>query len=86
MQVTSSDFQNKIGYYQDRASFEPIFVTRNGRQRTVLLSTDEYNHLKKLAKQSFSVADLSEEDIAAIETTSYIEDEGCPALLLSDLQ
>ena len=84
MHVTASDFQSKIGYYQDKALSEPIFVTRNGRPRTVLISTDEYHHLTKRNRQSLSVADLSEEDIAAIEATEYTEDDDCPALLLDD--
>ena len=47
MQTTSSaDFHRKIGHYQDRALVEPVMVTRNGRERIVLLSADEYHRLK----------------------------------------
>ena len=73
MQVTASDFQSKIGYYQDKALTEPIFDTRNGRPRTVLLSTEEYQLIKNNNRQSLSVTDLSEEDIAAIEATTMPE-------------
>jgi hypothetical protein len=36
--TSSSNFQRKIGRYQDRALVEPIIVTRNGRERLVLMS------------------------------------------------
>jgi prevent-host-death family protein len=47
MEVTTSvEFGRKIGHYQDRALVEPVMVTRNGRERVVLLSADEYKRLK----------------------------------------
>ena len=38
--VSAAEFQKRIGYYQDRALAEPIMVTRNGRDRLVLLSVE----------------------------------------------
>ena len=40
--VTAGDFQRNSGQYQDRALVEPVIITRNGRERTVLISADEY--------------------------------------------
>ncbi len=45
--ITSADFQRKIGHYQDRALVEPVMVTRNGRERVVLISADEFKRLKR---------------------------------------
>ncbi len=70
MQVSSTEFQKQVGLFQDKALSEPIFVTRNGRERTVLLSADEYRRLYKLARRSMSVTELTEqelEEIAAAE-------------------
>jgi PHD/YefM family antitoxin component YafN of YafNO toxin-antitoxin module len=64
--TTSGDFHRKIGYYQDRALVEPIMVTRNGRNRVVLISADEYHRLKKLDRQALYVSELSDEELAAI--------------------
>ncbi|MFN5608792.1 MAG: type II toxin-antitoxin system Phd/YefM family antitoxin [Holosporales bacterium] len=45
--VPASEVQKQFGHYQDKALLEPVFVTRNGRERTVLLSTEEYYRLKR---------------------------------------
>ena len=43
--VSSVEFQRNFGRYQDVALTEPVAVTRNGRDRLVLLSVDEYHRL-----------------------------------------
>ena len=45
MRVSSGDFIRKFGTYTDSALTEPIIITKNGRERLVLLSIDEYNML-----------------------------------------
>ncbi|MFM7631114.1 MAG: type II toxin-antitoxin system Phd/YefM family antitoxin [Alphaproteobacteria bacterium] len=47
LHVPASEVQKQFGHYQDKALLEPVFVTRNGRERTVLLSTEEYYRLKR---------------------------------------
>jgi len=65
--VPSAEFQRNIGHYQDKALVEPIVVTRNGRQRTVLLSADEFKRLKRRDRQVMTHSDFTEQDIAALE-------------------
>lgn len=48
MRVSSGDFIRKFGTYTDTALTEPIVITKNGRERLVLLSIDEYNTLLHL--------------------------------------
>jgi prevent-host-death family protein len=48
MRVSSGDFIRKFGTYTDSALTEPIIITKNGRERLVLLSIDEYNMLLHL--------------------------------------
>jgi prevent-host-death family protein len=64
--TTSADFQRKIGHYQDRALVEPVMVTRNGRERVVLISADEFKRLKRRDREVLRVEDLTEADLAAI--------------------
>lgn len=55
MRVSSGDFIRKFGTYTDTALSEPIIITKNGRERLVLLSIDEYNtllHLRELYEDS----------------------------------
>jgi prevent-host-death family protein len=64
--VSSADFHRKIGQYQDRALVEPIMVTRNGRERVVLLSAEEFKRLKRLDREAVPVGMLSDAELAAI--------------------
>lgn len=64
--TTSAEFQRKIGHYQDRALVEPVMVTRNGRERVVLISADEFKRLKRRDREVLRVEDLTEADAANI--------------------
>ena len=37
MKVTSTDFQQNVGRYQDAAQQAPVAITKNGRTHTVLV-------------------------------------------------
>jgi prevent-host-death family protein len=64
--LTVSELQRNIGAAQDSADREPVFITRNGREKYVLLSIDEYRRLKRRDREVLGVDQLSEEDIRAI--------------------
>ena len=64
--VSSVEFQRKLGLYQDRALVEPVTVTRNGRERVVLISAEEYKRLKRRNRQVLRPEDFTEADLAAI--------------------
>jgi prevent-host-death family protein len=64
--TTSAEFQRKIGHYQDRALVEPVMVTRNGRERVVLLSADEFKRLKRRDREALRTEDLTDVELAAI--------------------
>lgn len=38
MKVSSTEFQQNVGRYQDAAQQEPVAITKNGRTHTVLIS------------------------------------------------
>ena len=64
--VSSTEFQKKIGLYQDLALSEPLTVTRNGRDKIVVLSAAEYGRLKRRDREVLRVEDLSAEDLEAV--------------------
>lgn len=66
--ITSAEFQRNFGRYQDAALVEPVAITRNGRERIVVLSADEYHRLKKRDRQVLGLEDFTEADLAAIRT------------------
>lgn len=67
--VSSAEFQRRIGVYQDKALTEPVAITRNGRERLVLISADEYRRLKRRAREVLPVEALSDADLEAIART-----------------
>ncbi|HMR32451.1 MAG TPA: type II toxin-antitoxin system Phd/YefM family antitoxin [Geminicoccaceae bacterium] len=67
LKVPSGEFQRHIGHYQDIALTQPVAVTRNGRERTVMISAEEYHRLKRRDRRVMGLEDFSEADIAALE-------------------
>jgi PHD/YefM family antitoxin component YafN of YafNO toxin-antitoxin module len=47
IKVPAAEFQRNIGRDQDMALTQPVAVTRNGRERTVMISAEEYQRLKR---------------------------------------
>lgn len=64
--VTSAEFHRNIGTYQDLALTKTVAITKNGRERTVLISAEEYARLKRRDRRVLLAGELSEEQIAAV--------------------
>ena len=64
--VTSAEFQKNIGHYQDLALTQAVTVTRNGRERTVVISAEEYRRLKKRDREVLGLGDFTQADVDAI--------------------
>jgi len=62
--VSAAEFLRNIGTYQDMALTKPVAITKNGRERTVLLSAAEYRRLKRRDREVLGLGDLTDEDIA----------------------
>jgi prevent-host-death family protein len=69
IKVPAAEFQRNIGRYQDMALTRPVAVTRNGRERTVMISVEEYHRLKRRDRQVMGLEDFTDADIAALEET-----------------
>lgn len=64
--VTSREFQRSFGRFQDEALKAPLSITRNGRERLVILSAEEYARLKRRDQRAIAVENLSDAEIEAI--------------------
>lgn len=69
VKISSVEFQKNFGRYQDAALTEPVTVTRNGRDRIVMLSVEEYQRLKRRDRQVLGIEDFTDADIAAIKAS-----------------
>jgi len=65
--ISSAEFQRNFGRYQDVALTEPVAITRNGWERIVVLSVDEYQRLKRRDRQVLGLDDFTQADLEAIK-------------------
>jgi len=66
MRISSAEFQKKFGALADKALTEPVIVTRNGRDRLVLISVEEYDRLKRRDRRVVRLEDFTDEEMALI--------------------
>jgi prevent-host-death family protein len=64
--VSAAEFHRNIGKYQDIALTKPVAITKNGRERTVLLSAEEYARLKRRDRRVLGADELSERQREAV--------------------
>lgn len=66
MRVSSADFLKNYGQLTDKALSEPVTITRNGRDRLVVMSVDEYERLKRRDRRVLGLEEFTEDEIALI--------------------
>jgi PHD/YefM family antitoxin component YafN of YafNO toxin-antitoxin module len=68
MKVTTADFIKNYGTLADKALSEPVTITKNGRDRLVMLSAEEYARLKRRDRRVVRLEEFTEEEMALIAT------------------
>ena len=66
MRVTTADFIKHYGRLADRALSEPLTITKNGHDRLVVLSAEEYQRLKRRDRRVVRAGALTDEEVALI--------------------
>lgn len=80
MKVSSAEFIKNYGTLADKALQEPVTITRNGRDRLVLISSEEYRRLRASYRRAFLAEEMSDEDLALLaqqrvpEEYAYLDD------------
>ncbi len=69
IRVSATEFSKEFGRYQDAALTQPVIVTRNGRDRTVMISAEEYARLKRRDREVFGAGELPNETVEAVRNT-----------------
>ena len=72
--VTAAEFHRNIGTYQDMALVNPVTITKNGRERTVLISAEEYARLKRRDRRIVAAGDLNDREISALRDAKVPEE------------
>lgn len=66
MRVTTADFIKNYGTLADRALAEPVTITKNGRDRLVVVSAAEYDRLKRRDRRVVSAEELTDHELSLI--------------------
>ena len=66
MRVTTADFIKHYGSLADRALSEPVTITKNGRDRLVVLSVEEYERLRRRDRRVLQAGELTDEEVDLI--------------------
>lgn len=66
LKISAAEFQRKLNAYEEKALAEPVAITRDGQERLVLLSAEEYWRLKERDRLVRRVGDLTDQELAAI--------------------
>lgn len=66
IRVSATEFSKEVGRYQDLALNQAVIVTRNGRDRTVMISAEEYQRLKRRDRQVYAAGELPDDLVEAI--------------------
>jgi PHD/YefM family antitoxin component YafN of YafNO toxin-antitoxin module len=66
MKVSTAEFIKNYGTLADKALTEPVTITKNGRDRLVMISADEYARLKRRDRRAVALEDFTEEEMALI--------------------
>lgn len=65
MKITSTEFQQNVGRYQDASLVEPVVITKNGRNKNVLISAATFDVLVK-GRVARRAEDLDDDTLKAI--------------------
>lgn len=74
IRVSSAQFLKEYGALTDKALTEPLTITRNGRDRLVLVSTDLFEELRRATYRARPIEALDEAEIAAIAMAKVPEE------------
>ena len=81
MKVTTADFIKDYGRLADLALTEPVTITKEGRDRLVVLSVQEYERLRRRERRVLRAGELTNEEVALISQAevppeyAYLDEE-----------
>jgi hypothetical protein len=67
--VSTAEFIKNYGTLADKALREPVTITKNGKDRLVVLAASEFEHMRRSYRRVVRIEDFTEEDIALIQKT-----------------
>jgi len=84
--ISLADLQKHSRSVADRALTEPVTITRNGRDRLVLMSVEEYDRLKRRDRRVVRLDDFTDGEMALIARAEVPAEYACLDGELKDWQ
>ena len=66
MRVATAEFIENYGTLADQALSKPLTITKNGRDRLVLVSAADYDRLRSRDRRAIRAGELTEGDMALV--------------------
>ncbi len=66
MRVSSAEFLKRYGALSDKALSEPVTITRNGRDRLVPVSVEEFERMRRYAPRARRIEELTDDELAMV--------------------
>ena len=66
MKVSTAEFIKNYGTLADKALVEPVTITKNGRDRFVLVAAEEFERLKRRDRRVVATGDFTDEEMELI--------------------
>ena len=66
MKVSTAEFLKNYGALADKALAEAVTITKNGRDRLVVICADEYARLKRRDRRVVKLEDFTDDEMALI--------------------
>jgi len=73
MKVTTAEFIKNFGALADKALFEPLMITKHGRDRFVLVEAKEFERLKTRDRKVVGLSEFSEAEMELIRNSRMPE-------------
>ena len=67
MKVSTAEFIKNYGALADKALTEPLTITKNGRDRFVLVEVAEFERMKRRDRRVIKIEDWTEEEFDLME-------------------
>lgn len=67
MRVSSAEFLKRYGALSDTALSEPVTITRNGRDRLVLISAETFERMSRYTPRARRIDELTDAELAMID-------------------
>lgn len=70
MRVSTAELIKNFGTMSDKALQEPLTITKNGRDRLVLVAVEEFERLKRRDRRVVKIEDWTDADLKLLEEQS----------------